>query len=129
MRHPRNSLNGSESARGRVIGLSPRRTVVAPPRSCRSRAAATTCIATTRAVPDGRRFRPDSWRWRRPTAGSPRFANDLDVDEEGGTGFLLCEGDHTGPGSLVLFDPGALTVRTAIPTGVFHSEMTDVPRP
>jgi hypothetical protein len=48
---------------------------------------------------------------------------------DGRRGYLVCEGDHTGPGSLAWLDLDALAVMGAMPTGVFPDGVTVVPSP
>jgi len=44
-------------------------------------------------------------------------------------GYLICEGDHVGPGSLVVVDLAALSVVRSVALGVFPDGMAMVPRP
>jgi hypothetical protein len=54
-------------------------------------------------------------------------ANDIAMADDGKSGWVACEGDHVGPGSVVFFDPIAMGVLGSVRTGVFPLEMGTMP--
>ena len=54
-------------------------------------------------------------------------AHILNLSADGKTGYLVCEGDHVGPGSFVFLDLQSLTATSALPLAVFPDGMARVP--
>jgi hypothetical protein len=59
------------------------------------------------------------------------LAHAIIIPDGGKRGHMVCEGDHTGPGSYLAVDvePGAMAVTAAVPIGVFPDGLALVPRP
>lgn len=55
------------------------------------------------------------------------LANDIAFSDDGNTGYVACEGDHTAPGSVMFFDPNSTDVIGSVVAGVFPLEMGLVP--
>ena len=69
-----------------------------------------------------------------PSAGSIQFTRPecfnphiLNLSADGKTGYLVCEGDHTGPGTFAFLDLQTLTTTASVPLGVFPDGMALVP--
>ena len=56
-------------------------------------------------------------------------AHILNVSSDAKTGYLVCEGDHVGPGSFVFLDLQKLTTTASVPLAVFPDGMALVPGP
>jgi hypothetical protein len=54
-------------------------------------------------------------------------AHILNLSADGKTGYLVCEGDHVGPGSFAFLDLQTLTTTASVPLGVFPDGMVLVP--
>ena len=54
-------------------------------------------------------------------------AHILNISADGKIGYLVCEGDHVGPGSFAFLDLQALTTLSSVPLGVFPDGMALVP--
>jgi hypothetical protein len=54
-------------------------------------------------------------------------AHMLLISADDRTGYLICEGDHVGPGTLVVLDLAAGAVRATLPVGVFPDGMAMIP--
>lgn len=56
-------------------------------------------------------------------------AHMVTIDESAGRAYVVCEGDHLGPGALAVLDLATLTLTRSIPLGVFPDGMAIVPAP
>jgi hypothetical protein len=56
-------------------------------------------------------------------------AHALMLAAEGQTAYVVCEGDHVGPGSLVTIDLSTSTVTGSVPLGVFPDGLALIPTP